>query len=147
MTAAAERLARTRLAILEHVEQSRRGKRHEGRDSHDPAAQEAAAHGRWAGLKAAGRDYWEHHPARMVLQVAEPVIRTYAQRHPARLLAACAALGALLVLARPWRLMSVTGVLLAAVRSGRLSTLVMSALMADGERRTDSSREPARRSP
>ncbi len=143
MSAAADRLARTRLAIVEHLADSPRGK---PREAPDPAAQEAARHGRWAGLRAAGRDYWEHHPARMALHLAEPAVRAYAHRHPARLLAACAALGALLVLARPWRLMSVTGLMLAAVRSPRLSSLVLSALMAGGGDENDPSREPARRS-
>lgn len=141
---AGDKLARTRLAIIEHIEHSLHGKPREQADSATP---ESASHGRWAGLRAAGRDYWEHHPARLALQFAEPAIRGYAHRHPARLLAACAALGALVVLARPWRLVSVTGLLLAAVRSPRLSSMVMSALMAGSEHENDSSRQPARSSP
>lgn len=144
MSAAGDQLARTRLAIFAHIERTRHGK---PREEPDPAAQEAAAHGRWAGLRAAGRDYWEHHPARVALQMVEPPLREYAHRHPARLLAGCAAAGALLVLARPWRLISVTGVLLAAVRSPRLSSMVMSAVMAGNERANDSSPPPARSSP
>jgi hypothetical protein len=143
MSAAADRLAHTRLAIVAHLADSPRGR---PREAPDPAAQEAATHGRWAGLRAAGRDYWEHHPVRMGLQLAEPTVRAYAHRHPARLLAACAALGALLVLARPWRLVSVTGLMLAAVRSPRLSSLVLSAFMAGGERGNESPRETPRRS-
>jgi len=145
MTAAADRLARTRLAIIEHIARSQPGR---AREEADPAAQEAAAHGRWAGLKAAGRDYWDHHPARMALQMAEPALRALARRHPARLLAGCAVLGALLVLARPWRMVSLTGLLLAALRSGRLSSLALSAWMAGGAPGThEPPRSPARSSP
>ncbi len=142
-SAAGERLARTRQAILDHIARSRRGRDGE---APDPAAAEAARHGRWAGLRAALHDYWENHPVRMALQLAEPGLRAYGQHHPLQLLAGCAAAGALLVLARPWRLVSVTGALLAAIRSPRLSSMVLSALMTGREGKTDSL-HPARSSP
>lgn len=134
MSLSGDRLARTRLAIIEHIQVSRHGHAAPQADDlpPDPAAQAAAAHGRWAGLRAAGREYWAHHPARMATQLATPVVSAYARRHPIRLLAVSAAAGALLVLARPWKLISVTGLALAALRSPQLSSMVLSALTAGG---------------
>lgn len=149
MSEGADRLVRTRLAIIELIQASHHGRpRTKGAPATDPAAQAAAAHGRWAGLRAAGRDYWSNHPARMVIELAIPTVTAYAQKHPARLLALAAAAGALLVLARPWRLLSVTGLMLAALRSPQLSSMVLSALTTSGhERRESEFPQPARSTP
>lgn len=144
---AGDRLARTRLAILEHIAHSRRGK---PPGAPGPDAGESASQGRWGGIRTALHDGWEHHPARIALRIAfqwaEPGLRAYVQRHPMQLLAGCAAAGAMLVLARPWRLVSVTGVLLAAIRSPRLASMVLSALMTGSEGKNVPP-HPARSSP
>lgn len=149
MTESGDRLARTRLAIIELMQASDRGRpRSKDASATDPAAQAAATHGRWAGLRAAGRDYWSNHPARMVIELAIPAVTAYAQKHPAHLVALSAAAGALLVLARPWRLLSVTGLVLAALRSPQLSSMVLSALTTSGhERRENEFPQPARSTP
>ena len=41
-----------------------------------------------------------------------------------------AAIGAVVVIARPWRLISITGLLLAIAKSSQLSTVLLSALSA-----------------
>ncbi len=142
---AADRLARTRLAIIEHVQHAQHGSprpaSHEGNGM--PGQDE---HGRWTSLKAGAQAWWENHPARRALKLAEPAIAAYARHRPVRLLALCAAAGALLVLARPWRLISITGVLMAAIRSPQLSSAALSVFLAD-RRSADEPSPPARRSP
>lgn len=149
MTGSVDRLARTRLAIIEQVQATHhRRPRSKGAAATDDVTQAAAAHSRWAGLRAAGRDYWSNHPVRMVIQLAIPAVSAYAQTHPARLLALSAVAGALMVLARPWRLLSVTGLVLAALRSPQLSSMVLSALTAGGhEHRENNLPQPARSTP
>lgn len=102
----------------------------------DPASRyERRAHrlfsDRFAGLGEAGRSYWQHHPARLVVELATPVLSKYAQRSPIGYLAAAAAAGAVIYLARPWRLISVSGLALAALRSPQLSSALISAFYGD----------------
>ncbi|HSW19993.1 MAG TPA: hypothetical protein VLJ86_22430 [Ramlibacter sp.] len=104
---------------------------------HSPAAQherraEQLFGGRFAGLGEAGREYWRNHPARLVAELATPAMSAYAQRHPARFLAFAAGAGALIYLARPWRLISVTGLAIAALRSPQLSSALISAFYGRG---------------
>lgn len=102
-------------------------------DGSNPAARKARrAHelfgGRLQVLGDVGRDYWQHHPARLAIELATPALSAYAQKHPARFLAFSAAAGAGIYLARPWRLISVTGLAVAALRSPQLSGALISAL-------------------
>lgn len=127
MTAASDRLVRTRLAIIDHLQHARHGSPPHDTDGD---AQGQAVHGRWEEVKSAVRDWWRNHPVHMGLELAQPMIAAYAGHRPLRLLALSAAAGALIVLARPWRLMSVTGLLMAAIRSPQLSSAVLSALRA-----------------
>ncbi|TFZ01487.1 hypothetical protein [Ramlibacter rhizophilus] len=104
----------------------------------DPAARHAErAHrlfsGRFAGLGEAGRAYWQHHPARLVVELATPALSSYAQRRPFTFLAASAAVGAVIWVARPWRLISLSGLALAALRSPQLSSALIAAVYGPGE--------------
>lgn len=103
----------------------------------DPATRKARrAHhlfsGRFAGLGEAGRAYWHQHPARLVVELATPPLSTYGRRHPVSFLLLSAAAGALIYAARPWRLISVTGLALAALRSPQVSSALISALYGSG---------------
>lgn len=49
------------------------------------------------------RAWWHRHPLKLLLDVIAPVMKQQARRHPSGLLALAAALGAALVLLRPWR--------------------------------------------
>lgn len=144
MSDASDRLARSRLAIIEHAH--RREVHGHSQDAHGEAggdgepwdaAQAAAAGGsggRFERVKRAAKAYWRHHPARMGLQIAQPLLARYAARHPGTYLSIAAAAGALFVFARPWRLISVTGVLVALAKSPQIAGVVMSALSgADAE--------------
>lgn len=123
---AAERLARTREAILAAAT----GEADEtpGDTGPDPKAPP------WIRAREAVHRWWQQHPAHQVARLAAPLARAWTRRHPGRLLALAAAGGAVLVLARPWRLVSVTGLLVATLRSPSLIHLLMSALSPQRDR-------------
>lgn len=70
--------------------------------------------------------WWRHHPAKMALEIAEPVLDQYAKDKPYQLLGLAAAVGAATILVRPWRLVSVTGLLLATFKSSGLANAALS---------------------
>jgi hypothetical protein len=131
---ARDRLARARLAIVEPVQRKEmRRDRVQPDGEQGQAAQAAAASsgGGWlTRLKRAAQSYWRHHPARMGLQLATPVLSEYAGRNPAAYIGIAAAAGAIVMVVRPWRLVSVTGVLVALAKSPQLAGVVMSAMSA-----------------
>jgi hypothetical protein len=137
MSDAADRLAKTRLAIIEQIH------RRERRPEHSAEAAQEGLHDdrRWAssgsrpaswfaGLKRAVGAWWQQHPAHLGLELATPALSDYAGRKPMQFLAIAAAVGAAAVIARPWRLISATGLLMALVKSSQLSGLIMSAMSA-----------------
>jgi hypothetical protein len=151
MSDSSDKLARTRLAIVEHVyrKENRKETRHEdpaafsseqtrerernsraGSEPNSRAGSESGVRGRgnWRRAKRAARSYWRHHPARMGVQMAAPLLSRYARSHPLAYLGIAAAAGALLMVARPWRLISVTGVLMALAKSPQVAGLVMSTM-------------------
>lgn len=144
MSGASDRLARSRLALIEYVhrkevrkDRSARGLQPSPRDNESDAqpweaAQGAAAtRGGWlTRIKRAAKGYWRHHPARMGLQVATPVLSRVAHGNPVAYVAVAAVAGAVITLARPWRLVSVTGLLVALAKSPQLAGVVMSAMSA-----------------
>lgn len=142
MSDAADKLARNRQAILEHV--ARRQRKHDPREE-PPQGYEAgygpefdfAAHeppppgSGWLGhMTHAVRTWWRYHPAHMVVDLASPLMRDYARRKPVQLLGISLAAGAALTFARPWRLISLTTLLVALLKSSQLSSLFMAAMSA-----------------
>jgi len=77
-------------------------------------------------LVRAVRTWWRHHPVSMAMDVAKPVVGRYATGHPFKLLGIAAVAGAAIVVIRPWRLLSVGGLLLAAVKSAAVPSVLMS---------------------
>jgi hypothetical protein len=141
MSDAADKLARTRLAIIEHVHRKEIRKDRRGAAAHDEegdpwsAAEEAAASGGggwFSRVSSAARSYWRHHPARMGLQMATPALSAYARRHPGAYVSVAAIAGAVFMIVRPWRLISITGVLVALAKSPQLASVVMSAVSGGG---------------
>jgi len=141
MSDASEKLARSRQAILEHV--ARKQRRHDPReetargfampDPDDPFAQgpPPPAGGGWLRHVAhAVRTWWRYHPAHMAVDLASPLMRNYARRKPAQLVAISFAAGAALTFARPWKLISLTTLLVALLKSSQLSSLFMAAMSA-----------------
>lgn len=154
MSEASEKLARTRQAIVDQVRhKNRRGSRSEDPQNAERAQSSYSARpgheeqplrrgSGWTGrLRYATRTWWRHHPAHMAVEMATPLLQDFAHHRPGRLLAISAALGALIVVARPWKLISATGLVVAILKSSQISTLVMSAMSAADYQR-DEERQP-----
>ena len=125
-----ERLAISRKAIIRHMM----------RDDTPAAAHDAqpdktgdesgASSGRsdfWThALVRAVQTWWRNQPVSIAFGVAKPVLERYAERQPFKLLGAAAIVGAAVVLIRPWRLVSIGGLALAAVKSAAVPSVLMS---------------------
>lgn len=140
----AERLARSRLAIVEHL--AGRDKRRDRADGPERQLAHPADEGEdagpelegeddrrsrrgwFGGMTGAARAWWRHHPAQFALELATPVLQSTMRKRPFLVLGAAAGIGVLLVVTRPWRVISVGTLLLAIVKSSQLSGVVMSAL-------------------
>ena len=86
---------------------------------------------RWfARFKHAAVAWWRSHPARLGVELATPVLSGYAARKPVQFLGIAAAVGAIVMVTRPWRLISVTGLIVTLLKSSQLSSVVMSAMSA-----------------
>lgn len=132
-----ERLAISRRAIVRHMTRDHKGNR-ESRIGHGSGSNEAdqgfgdfdepqeRSTGFLSVVRNAVRSWWHYHPANVALDVARPMIGRYAQQQPFKLLAISAGIGAAAVVLRPWRLVSLGGIALAAVKSSGLSNLVLS---------------------
>jgi hypothetical protein len=140
-----DRVERTRLAILEHIH--RRDQRRHGRDPDQldasttqaqadriqaDAVQRDVGGGGGGGWMSQARDqveaWWRYHPAHVAVDLARPALASYARRKPLAYLGIAAAAGAVLFMLRPWKLISVTGVVVALAKSPQVAGLVMSAL-------------------
>ncbi len=71
----------------------------------------------------AGR-WWRRHPANAVGQITRPLLERYAREQPAKLVTIAAASGAVVVLLRPWRLLSVGAVIAALLKSSDIADMV-----------------------
>ena len=79
-------------------------------------------------MTGAARAWWRHHPAQYALEFATPFLQSTMRKRPFLVLGAAAGVGAMLVFARPWRVVSATTVLVGLVKSSQLSGVVLSAL-------------------
>ena len=153
MTASSDKLAQTRLAILEHVQRKDRRKEHVRQELHQATGQaRAEAHAAvtgngqdpppegegWFALAShALRSWWRYHPAHLAVDLATPALSGYARRKPVQFLGIAAAAGAVFLLARPWKLISVTGVVVALLKSPQVAGLIMSAMSSSQDPRDD----------
>lgn len=145
MSEASDKLDRNRQAILDYV--ARRERRHDPREE-PPRARAAGSYAEpgayaddepeppdpgsgWLGhLLHALRTWWRYHPAHMAVDIAEPVLQQYAQRKPLQMLGIAFGAGALLTFMRPWKLISVTTIIVALLKSSQLSHLFTAAMSA-----------------
>ncbi len=132
--AVAENAAEARIATADAREEAESLR--PGVPGNDPASRKERRarrifNGRFEALGEAGAAYWKHHPLRLALELATPTLSRFAQQRPVTFLAASAAAGAVIYLARPWRLISVTGLALAALRSPQISGALISAMYGD----------------
>ena len=121
-----QRLALSRHALVRHMKprDDREVHRTEEVESHD--AQSSSVGGKWLVFKRAMRAWWYHHPANVALDVAKPLVGKYAHQHPMKILAISAGVGAAVVFLRPWRLFSLGGLVLAAMKSSDIAGVVAS---------------------
>lgn len=143
MSEAADKLAQTRLAIIAHLQGRERRHEHRGAERYeDPQGaqhegQTDRPRARSRGRTPAGwfhhaqhvaRTWWRHHPASMGLELVTPALSSYAARKPVQYLGIAAVIGAVFMVVRPWRVISVTGLIVALVKSSQLSGMVLSAM-------------------
>jgi len=64
------------------------------------------------------------------VELASPLMREYAHRKPLQLLGISLAAGAALTFARPWKLISLTTIIVALLKSSQLSHVFMAAMSA-----------------
>jgi len=84
--------------------------------------------------------WWQFHPARTAVAIAQPVLAEYAHRRPLKLLGIAAGVGATLVVVRPWKLVSVGGLAVTALKSSQVSSLALSML---ASRQKNTHKDPA----
>ncbi|MDP2817294.1 MAG: hypothetical protein Q8O29_03260 [Polaromonas sp.] len=87
----------------------------------------------WDLVKQVGQSWWRSHPARLAVDVAKPMMQTYAKERPLKLLGIAAGTGIALVVLRPWRLISLTGVAIALLKSTQLAGVVQSLILGPHE--------------
>lgn len=134
-----ERLAISRNAIVRHMSRDEpSGHDSAGQTLGASAQADSKVDGSWRLIQRAVRAWWQHHPANVALDVARPVVAEYAREHPVKLLGIAAGIGAATVLLKPWRLVSLGGVLLATMKSPDLSGIVLSMLSAHSQDSHDS---------
>lgn len=71
-----------------------------------------------------GERWWRRHPANAVVQLGRPVLARYARKQPVKLMAYAAGTGALLLILRPWRLLSVTALAAAVFKTSDVADMV-----------------------
>jgi hypothetical protein len=128
-----ERLAITRKAIIRHMNRHHRDAEEvsdtetEVADRNRPSTASAALNvlGK---VKYAARMWWHRHPASAAVELAHPLLNDYASVHPFRLLGISVAAGAAVVIVRPWRMISASTLLVAAVKSSGLSNTLFTML-------------------
>lgn len=141
----AEKLARSRLAIIEQLQgrEPRRETRQAQPGQESPGQEPPQAEGPrigaerarrprrggwFAGMSGAARAWWLHHPAQMALEMVTPMLQSQLRKRPFQVMGLAVGVGALLVVTRPWRVLSLTTVVVAVLKSSQLSGVLMSAL-------------------
>lgn len=71
-----------------------------------------------------GARWWRRHPANAMVQLAQPLLQRYARKQPGKLIAIAAGTGAVLVLVKPWRLLSVTALAAAVLKTSDVADMV-----------------------
>ncbi|MDB5885239.1 MAG: hypothetical protein JWR74_1410 [Polaromonas sp.] len=125
------RLALSRKAIFAHMN---RNHRHEaeyiGDSTGAPHAsgKSASKPSLFNNLKHAARLWWNRHPASAAVELASPFLMDYARANPFKLVGVSAVAGAAVVVLRPWRMVSVSALLVTAVKSSGLSNTLITML-------------------
>lgn len=71
-----------------------------------------------------GARWWRRHPANAMVQLAQPLLQRYARKQPGKLIAIAAGTGAVIMLVKPWRLLSVTALVAAVLKTSDVADMV-----------------------
>jgi hypothetical protein len=124
-----ERLASSRKAIVRHMSRDKLSHdEQEQSGQHGEEGPEHAGGGSWGFIKHALGAWWQHHPVGAAFSLAQPELGNYAREKPFQLLGIAAVAGAAAVAFKPWRLVSLGSVLLAALKSSEISGALLSML-------------------
>lgn len=125
-----ERLAISRKAIVRHMSRHHPEvqDRLAGEIEVDDSTNNSTRHSGFSQIRYAARMWWHRHPASAVASLATPFLNDYAKVHPFKLLGISVIAGAALVVIRPWRMISGSALLIAAVKSSGLSNTLLSML-------------------
>ncbi|MBH1957362.1 hypothetical protein [Polaromonas sp.] len=125
-----ERLAISRKAIVRHMNRHHRDIEDRLDDDIDEVGESDSTTqgGALSTIKYAARMWWHRHPASAAIELASPLLSDYARAHPFKLLGISAATGAAIVVIRPWRMLSASSLLVAAVKSSGLSNTLITML-------------------
>lgn len=130
---AQQRLAISRHALISHL-QGDDGSRPQAPDR--PSLLDGLA---WAPVaRGVARHWWQRHPLHAAGQLARPVLEKYAREEPLKLVAVAAAVGAAVVLTRPWRLLSASAVVATAFKTSELAGVVNALMQRKTSPRKDS---------
>jgi hypothetical protein len=131
------RLAASRKALVRHMagEDEHNGLDDAGRDQAYDAPDSSERSSMWQVLTQALMAWWKHHPAHVALDVGRPFLDNYAREKPLQLIGIAAGAGAAAVLVKPWRLVSITGLALALLRSTKISTTLLALLPGTASKR------------
>ncbi|MES2415033.1 MAG: hypothetical protein V4614_14600 [Pseudomonadota bacterium] len=134
-----ERLAVSRKAIVRYMTQDESFEEAEAQrdDGMEGYGEPAGKGGTWSVVKHAVKVWWQHHPAQLAVNLARPSLDKYAQDKPLQLLGIAAGIGAAAVVIKPWKLISVTGLLFTALKASDLPVLLMSVLSSRRDDNTD----------
>jgi len=129
-----ERLAMSRHALVQHLRQEhlpgrRRALRPRDRtgDATTYFVEAATAHPAAGWLKLGQRlagHWWRRHPLHAAGQLARPLLERAAHERPVALMVAAAATGGVLVLTRPWRLLTVSAAIAALFKTSELAGVI-----------------------
>ncbi|MBS0341117.1 MAG: hypothetical protein JSS56_11360 [Proteobacteria bacterium] len=118
---AQQRLAISRHALMSQLRGNERNGAHH-RAGERPSLLDGIA---WAPLaRGVARHWWQRHPLHAAGQVARPVLEKYAREEPLKLVAVAAAVGAAVVLTRPWRLLSASALVATTFKTSELAGVV-----------------------
>lgn len=84
-----------------------------------------------------GERWWRRHPANAVGQLAYPLLQRHAREQPYKVLGIAAGIGALLVVTKPWRLLSVTAIAAAVLKTSDIADLVTTLMHNNATSRKD----------
>jgi hypothetical protein len=111
-----ERLEATRRAIAGELAR-KRGGTIRTEEAEFFAAPKTMDTGIVASARRAGRAWWQSHPVHRAVDLAHPLLEEYAHRKPYQLLGMAAATGAALTLLKSFRLLSLTGIAIALLKT------------------------------